>query len=452
MLIFAPLSEQTTKVMNIEKKQIDELNIELTINIAAEDYAPIRRKKLSERRRTAEFKGFRKGNVPMSLIERVYGEQCLGDAVNEIVSGQLESFVNDNGLRLIGEPLASEDQPEFEWKDGNDFSFKFDLATAPEVSFEVSKDDSVVYYTIKSTAEAKNEMKQNMLMQYGSLQEGEKAGENDYIIADIANEEHSVEGVYVALSSVAEIARPMFLGKKAGEKVTVNVNEAFENETDRASMLKVDKARLAELDPMFTFTVVNVKTFVAAESNQETWDKMFGEGTVTSEEQFEEKVEERIRANYTQESNSRFGNDVRKYFVEKAKVELPEAFLKRWLVQANEGKYTPEQVEQEFPGFIEDFKWQLVRGTLMKELGLKVEQKDIQEAAESYVAYQYAMYGMGNVPEDLIKGSARNVLEDENQVRRLEEQVEDNKTIATIREKAAVQNKKISLDKFRALK
>ena len=161
---------------------------------------------------------------------------------------------------------------------------------------------------------------------------------------------------------------------------------------------------------------------------------------------------ERIRANHTQEANYRFGGDVRKYFTEKAEIKLPEAFLKRWLVYANDGKYTPEEVEKEFPAFIEDFKWQLVRGYLMKKLGLKVEQKDLQEAAESYVAYQYAMYGMGNVPEDLIKSAARNVLEDENQMRRLEEQVEDNKTIAAVREKVTVQTKKISEDKFRALK
>ena len=138
--------------------------------------------------------------------------------------------------------------------------------------------------------------------------------------------------------------------------------------------------------------------------------------------------------------------------MEKADITLPEAFLKRWLVYANDGKYTPEDVEKEFPGFVEDFKWQLTRGYIMNKLGLKVEQKDIQEAAESYVAYQYAMYGMGNVPQELIRNSAKNVLEDENQVRRLEEQVEDNKTIGAIREKVTLQTKKISEDKFRALK
>ena len=438
--------------MNITKNQIDALNYQVTIDIAAADYAETLKKRLNEYRRRADIKGFRKGMAPMSLIQRLYGDQSLYEAVNSLVSNQLDTFIREEKVRVVGEPMPSEDQPQLEWKIGNDFTFKFDIAQTPELTFEVGADDKIPYYEINVTEDAKKAMKAQMLQQYGSLQEGEAAGENDYIIADIANEGHSVEGVYVSLQSVAEIARPMFVGKKAGEKITVNVNEAFENETDRASMLKVDKAKLATLDPMFTFTVVNVKTFVAAESNQETWDKMFGEGAVKSEEEFMEKVAERIRANHTQEANYRFGNDVRKYFMDKAEIKLPEEFLKRWLVYANDGKYTAEQVDKEFPSFLEDFKWQLVRGYMMQKFGLKVEQKDLQEAAESYAAYQYAMYGMGNVPEDLIKGAARNILEDENQVRRLEEQVEDNKTIAAVREKVSVQTKKISEDKFRALK
>ena len=438
--------------MNITKNQPDALNYQVTIDITPDDYAEALNARLKEYRRRADIKGFRKGMAPMSLIQRLYGDQSLYEAVNRLVSEQLDTFIRDEKIRVVGEPLPSEDQPQLEWKSGADFTFKFDIAQTPELNFEVGEGDKIPYYEINVTEDAKKAMKAQMLQQYGSLQEGTKAGENDYIIADIANEAHSAEGVYISVAHVAEIARPLFVGKKAGDKFTCDVSVAFENETDRASMLKVDKAKLAALDPVFNFTVVNVKTFKAAESNQETWNQMFGEGAVTSEEQFMEKVVEHIRANHTQEANYRFAADVRKYFVDKAAIELPEAFLKRWLVYANDGKYTPEDVEKEFPGFVEDFKWQLTRGYLMKKLGLRVEKADIEQAAESYVAYQYAMYGMGNVPQDLIKSSARNVLEDENQVRRLEEQVEDNKTIGTLREKVSLQTKKISEEKFRALK
>ena len=241
-------------------------------------------------------------------------------------------------------------------------------------------------------------------------------------------------------------------GRKAGDKFDLDVNAAFENETDRAAMLKVEKSQLAGLNPMFTFTIVNVKTFVAAEENQETYDKIFGKDVVTTPEQFEEKIEERIKGSHEQEANYRFGADVHKYFVEKAGLELPEAFLKRWLVYANDGKFTAEQVEKEFPGFIEDFKWQLVRGYLMQKFDLKVTREDLQAAAESFVAYQYAMYGMAGVPDNLIKSSAENILQDQNQYRRLEEQCEDNKAIARVREEVTLQHKKISQEKFRELK
>ena len=438
--------------MNIVKNQPDALNYQVSIEIAAADYQEPLRKRLNEYKRKADIKGFRKGMAPMGMIQRFYGDQALYESVNQMVGEALDNFIKGEKIRVVGEPLPSEDQPQLSWKAGEDFTFKFDIAQTPELNFEVGKEDKVPYYDINITAAEKKSTREQMLQQYGALQEGKKAGEQDYIVADIEGEGHKAEGVYVSISHVAEEARGAFIGKKAGDKFKVDVNAAFPNETDRAAMLKVDKAQLASLDPMFEFTVVNVKTFVAAEANQETWDKMFGEGTVTTEEQFDAKVEERIKASHEQEANYRFGNDVRKYFVEKAGLQLPEAFLKRWLVYVNDGKFSAEQVEKEFPGFVEDFKWQMVRGYIMGKFGLKVSHEDIQAAAESYVAYQYAMYGMAGVPENLIKSSAENMLQDQNQYRRLEEQCEDNMAIARVREEVTLQTKKISMDKFRELK
>ena len=438
--------------MNVSKNQPDALNYQVTIEISAADYSEPLRKRLNEYRRQADVKGFRRGTAPMSLIQRMYGDQALYDSVNRMVGESLDNFIKDEKIRIVGEPMPSEDQPQISWQAGEDFTFKFDIAQTPELNFTVGKEDKVPYYEINVTAAEKKAAREGMLQQYGSLQEGAKAGENDYIVADIANEGHKAEGVYISVSNVAEEARGAFVGRKAGDKFKVDVNAAFTNETDRAAMLKVDKARLAELDPMFEFTVVNVKTFVAAESNQETWNKMFGEGTVKSEEEFDAKVEEQVKASHEQEANYRFGADVRKYFVEKAALELPEAFLKRWLVYANEGKFSAEDVEKQFPGFLEDFRWQLVRGRIMQIFDLKVTREDLQAAAESYVAYQYAMYGMGGVPQNIIKSSAENLLQDQNQLRRLEEQCEDNKAIARVREEVTLQTKKISAEKFRELK
>lgn len=438
--------------MNIKKNQTDALNIELDIEIAAGDYAQIEKKKLNERRRTADFKGFRKGNVPMQLVQRVYGEHCLVEAVNEVVSDALDSFIKDNNLHILGQPMMSDRQEDIEWTSGNDFTFKYDIGLSPELDVTASKDDKIPFYEINVTKEAKAEFKKNLLSQYGQMEEGEATGEDDYIIADLDNGSHKAEGVYIALRSVAEGKKDLFLARKAGDSFEIDVNECFANETDRASMLKVKKEELASLEPVFKLTVINVKTFVPASESQETYDKIYGEGVVKSAEEFEAKIEEQLKANYDQEASYRFARDAREYFLKKADVKLPETFLKKWLYSVNEGKFTMEQVEKEFDAFLADFRWQMVRGKLMNQFGLKVEDKDIREAAEGYVAYQYAMYGMGNVPPQFIKEGAESMLKDERQLRNLEEQVEDNKTYAALRENVTLTTKKISLDKFRELK
>lgn len=438
--------------MNVEKQQIDALDWKVTLSVTPEDYEASRKRRLSERRRNADFKGFRKGNVPMALIERVYGEQALAEAVNEVISQGLNDFIKGEKLRVVGEPLASEDQPEIEWKAGNDFSFSFDVATTPELDFTVGKDDKLPYYNINITETARKEMKANMLRQFGALEEGDKAGEDDYVVADLSNESKKVEGAYISLRSVAGTAHTLFLGCKAGDKFDVNVNEAFENESDRAAMLKVKKEELPGIDPHFQVNIVNVKTFVAAKESQETYDKMFGEDKVHNSEEFDAAVTAQLENNYRQEADYRLEKDLRAYFLDKASIALPEAFLKRWLVYVNEGKFTPEQIDKEFDSFLGDFRWQMVRGYVMDKYGLKVEDKDIQEAAESFVSYQFMMYGMGNVPQEFIKEQINRVLADESQVRRLEESVEDRKVYSALRENVTLSSKKISLDKFRELK
>ena len=435
--------------MNISQNRIDDLNLELTLTITKEDYTDSLKKKLADFRKKAEIKGFRKGMVPMSLVEKMYGQNALVDAVNDVISEGLNNFVHENNLKVLGEPLPSEEHIQNEWVNGSEFTFKFDLAQNPEVSFELSKEDEVTYYTITVTEAAKNEMKDNLLKQYGSLEEGEAAKADDFIIVDFEQGDMKVEGTYVALRSVAEAARASFVGVKADDVLDVNVNEAFENETDRASMLKVGKEELATLDPMFKMTVKNVKTFVNAPLVEETFEKIFG---VKTEAEFDAKVEERIRAEYAQEAEFRFSKDAKTFLLEKADVTVAEKFLKRWIYVINEGKFTMEDIEKDWDLFIVDYKWQMVRGYLMEKYGVKVEEADLLASAKGFAAYQFAMYGMNNVPEEQLEAFAKNILSQEEQGRRILDQVENEKTFAAVREVVSLKKKKISVEKFRELK
>ena len=331
--------------MKLTKNQIDKLNIELTMNIEAADYAEIEKKKLNDCRRRADFKGFRKGNVPMSLVQRVYGPQVLADSINEVIGNGLQKFIDDEKLNILGEPLSSENQKEVEWKSGNDFEFVFDLGLRPEINVDVVAEDEIPHYSITVSAKEKADMAENLKKYYEKKKDGEPK----------------------------------------------------------------------------------------------------------SDEEIEKEVAERLKDNYKQESEWRLSKDIRNFYVQKAAVELPEAFLKRWLLHANE-KVNAEQLEQEFPAFLEDFKWQLVRNSLMKKFELQITADDIKDAAKAYVTYQYAMYGLGNLPEDMISEAVNNVLHDQSQVDRLAEQVEDQKVLEKIKGIASLKSKKISSEKFRELK
>lgn len=330
--------------MEIKANKPDELNIELTIKVAASDYAEGEKKKLNERRRNAEFKGFRKGMVPPTLIKKVYGAECLSDAVNDILGAQIQKYIEDNKLNILGEPLSSEKQEEIEWVSGNDFTFVFDLGLSPEINVDVVKEDTVNQYQVSVAAADKKSMIENLKKYYEEKKE---------------------------------------------EK---------------------------------------------------------------SDEDIEKEVTERLKEQLKQESDWRLAKDIRAFYVDKAGVRLPEDFLKRWLFVANKGKVSKEDVEKEFPGFVEDFKWQMVRGFLMKKFGFKIEQKDITDAAEAYVTYQYAMYGLGNVPAEMIKDAVNNVLADRRQVENLVEQVEDRKVLDKIKETISLKATKITSAKFRELK
>ncbi|MCF0163974.1 MAG: hypothetical protein HUJ92_01730, partial [Bacteroidales bacterium] len=318
--------------MQVKENIVDELNRSVTIIVEKADYAESKKKKLNDARRKAEIRGFRKGMAPMSLIEKLYGGSALGEAVQEVVTDSLNKYVDDNKLNLIGEALPNEEADKNDWENSEEFSFTFDMGICPEINATVSAEDHIQYHEVTVSAKAVEEYKENLLKQFGTMESGEAAKEDDFIVVDFAQGETVVTNAYVALRSIEDAdIKAKFIGIKVGDVLDVNVNDTFKNETDRAAMLKVKKEELADMDPIWKMTVKEVKTFVAAKAEQATFDKMYGEGVVTSEEEFDKKVKEQLKSEYAGESDYRFSKDARDYFVKKANISLPEGFIKRWL-------------------------------------------------------------------------------------------------------------------------
>ena len=438
--------------MQITEKRTDALNATLTVKLDKADWAEEKKKKLNSFRHKADIKGFRKGMAPMSLIERLYGGQAMAEVINTLVSDGISKHLEENKLRIIGEPLPSEKETDNDWENGESLTFEYDLGLYPEVKVDVAKEDSIPYYKVRVTEAAKADYKKNLLKQFGTLVDAKKLGADDFMTADFEQGDHKVEDTYVALRSMAnEDVKKSFIGIKPGEVRDVNVVETFANETDRASMLHLKKEELAAMDPVWKMTVKSIKTFKDAEENQETYDKIFGKDVVKNAEDFDKKIAERLADEYQGESDWRFGIDAREYMVKKANLELPEAFIKRWLLAANEGKFTAEDIEKDFDAFMKDFRWDIVRSEIMKAHDLKVTKEDMEREARAFVNYQYAMYGLPSMPEDQTKDAANRVLADEQQARRIYEKVENDLAIDYIKKTATLAKKSISLDKMREL-
>ncbi|MBR0501121.1 MAG: trigger factor [Bacteroidales bacterium] len=437
--------------MKVTKNQIDDLNMTVNIALGKDDWTEPRKKKLNEYRRNADIRGFRRGMAPMSLIERIHGGQALAEVVNTLVTDELNKFIEENKLNVLGEPLPSEKQSDNDWDNPDTFSFDFDLAVAPELTVTVTSEDKIPFYTVNATPEAVADYRHGLLKQFGQLESAEVSGEDDFVIADFVSGEQKIEGAYVAMRSMSDEVKKDFVGLRKDDTREVDIVKSFPNEADRAAMFHVKKEELETLPVMWTMTVKDVKTFVDAPLTQATFDQIFGEGNCKDEAEFDAKVKERLQEEYSRESDYRFMIDAKEYLLNKAAIQLPDAFMKRWIKYANGDKFTMEQIEAEYDLFAKDFRWNMIRTKIMKDQDLKVAKEDLMKQAMSMASYQFAMYGMQNVPEEHLTRYAEQLLSDRQQADRILEKVEDDIALTWVRKTATIENKSVSLEEMREL-
>lgn len=435
--------------MKVEQVKVNDLSYELVVKIDKADAQEKKKKALNEYRKNAEIRGFRKGMAPMSLIEKMHGVQALVEGVNQLISEGINNHIAENKLNILGEPLPNEEkQKQIDWENDENYEFVFDIALSPKVEFTLDKNDKIVSYNVAVSEEAKNNYKSNMLKQFGKLENIEAvAGEEDFIIADLEQGETKIEGTYITLRQIeSKNNKKKFIGKKAGDSFEVDVHKTFSNETDRAALLKVKKEELANVEPMWKVTIKEVKTFVPAEQTQEIYDRMFGEGVVTDEAGFDAKVAERVAMEYKQEADFRFVLDAREYLLNKTNIELPEEFMKKWLFTINEGKFTMEDIEKDFALFCKDFRWQMISQYIMREQKMEITREEVLAVAKQMAKYQFAMYGLNDVPEEQLNQYAESILANEKEGRRIVEKTEQDKVIAYVKSVVTLDEKEISIE------
>ena len=448
--------------MNISFETPDKINGLMTIVLDEADYKEDVEKTLKDYRKKANVPGFRPGMVPMGLIKRQYGTAVKADAINKVVGEQLQQYIRDNKIQMLGEPLPSEQHEAQDLEKDSTFTFKFDIAVAPEFTCELSASDKIDYYNITVDDALIDRQVEMFASQMGSYVNADHFEGNDTIKGDLRELDengNTKEGGVTVDSAILmplyikdEEQKKLFDDAKPGDIITFNPRKAYaESDAEVAALLKISREEVAEHTGDFSYQVTEINHFQKHEVNQELFDGVYGKGNVADDQAFRDKIAEGLKAQLATDSDFRFIQDVRAYCEQKVgKLEYPDALLKRIMLANNKDK-GEEYVEKNYEASIKELTWHLIKEQLVAANGVKIGDDDVKAAAKEAARAQFAQYGMNNVPEEYLDNYAGEMLKKADTVEPLVNRAIDRKLTEALKGVVSFNEKAISLDDFNKL-
>ncbi len=445
--------------MKISFENPDKVNGLLTLTVETADFQDRVEKTLKAYRKKASVPGFRPGMVPMGLIKKQYGEAVKAEEINKIIGEELYKYINDNKIKMLGEPMANEGQIPVDLATEAPYEFKFDIAVAPEFNVELSDNDTVDYYTIKVDDDLVNRQIDMFASRAGHYDKVEEYQANDMLKGDIRELDENgntkeggitVEGAVMMPEYIkVEDQKKLFENAKLGDIITFNPKKAYpENDVEVSSLLKITKEEAADVTADFSFQITEITRFVKAEINQELFDNVYGEGEIKDEETFRKKIAEGLSEQLANDGDYKFLVDVRKYLEDKVgSLTYPDALLKRIMLNKNKDK-GEEFVEKNYEQSIKELTWHLIREQLVEANDIKIDDNDLKETAMEAARAQFAQYGMTNVPEEYLENYANDMLKRKEFVDSLVDRSIDRKLTEALKKVVKLENKEATLDEF----
>lgn len=450
--------------MKITFENPDKVNGLMTIVVEEADYSQEVEKTLKDYRKRANIPGFRPGQVPMSLIKRQVGPQVKADSINKVLGEQLQKYIIDNKIQMLGQPMAAEGHEPVDLEKDAPYEFKFDIAVAPEFSIELTDKDKVAYYDITVDDKIIDQQVDMFTSRSGHYDKADvyDPNERDMLVGDLREldaEGNTLEGgIEVSEAKImpqfikVDDQRKLFDGAKPGDIITWNPREAYpENDYEVSSLLKIEKDKVAEHTGSFSYQITEISRFVKAEVNKDLFEGVYPGKGIETEQQFRDAIAEGLKAQFATDSDYKFLQDLRKYAEEKVgDLTFPEAILKRVMLQNNQDKGA-DFVEKNFDASIKELKWHLIREKLAEANGVKIEDADVTNAAKEMARAQFAQYGMNDVPEEYLENYAKEMLKKRETVDNLVERAIDHKLTLAVKDVVKLDKKSVTLDEFNKL-
>jgi trigger factor len=415
--------------MNITRNNVDALNAVVTVEVSKADYAEKVEKVLADYRKNASIPGFRKGAVPMSLIQKQYGKAVLLDEVNKLLQDNLNKYLVEEKLDILGNPLPKVTE-DFNW-DVEDYKFEFELGLAPEFTVDLTAKNDLVKYTIVADDKMLNDQVARIQKQYGKLIAKDVVEEGNDVSGVFANEEKAINNrTTLSLDVFADKkTAKAFIGKKVGDVVTLKTNGLFDDDHKLMDYLALGHDDVHGLDIEVTFTIDEVTTHEPAVLDQELFDKLFGSKVVTSVDELKAKIKEDAEKQFAQQADQKFLNDVTEFLIGSTKFDLPAEFLKKWIQSAGENPLSAEEAEAEFTKSENGLRYQLIEGKIITENGLQITFEDLKAYTSELIKKQMAQFGQMDPSDEDVQGIVARVMSNQDEVRRLSEQVMNEKML-----------------------
>jgi len=444
--------------MQITQEKIDEKNALLKIKVEPTDYNDKYNDALKRARKQVQMPGFRPGKIPMGVIKSRYGKSLLAEEMNQVLNQSIQSYISEQNLKILGSPMPKEDHVDNgNWDNPGDFEFVYELGLAPKLDVKISKKDKFEYNTIKIDKKLVDDEVNRIARRYGKVEDVEKAGENDMLVGDFVELNEGGEivpgGVMnqstVSLEFIDKDLAKKFHGLKVGDEVNVQPSLLAKDNDDLGRMLGLSGEALANSGDNYKFIVREVKRMEPAELNEEFFNKTFGEDSdVKTEKDFREKVSADLEKHFVSDSDRLFKRDISKAMIEKYNPDLPDEFLKRWIRLSNEKPVTAEEVEKDYAEYRKSLQWQLIFNELVSQDAITVSQDDVIQKTKELLVGNYAQYGMPAPEDKELEESAKRVLGNQEEARKIYDMLYDEKLISYVKETATVKDKEVSFDKF----
>ncbi|WP_417786107.1 trigger factor [Tenacibaculum sp.] len=434
--------------MNITKENVDALNAVVKVDIVAEDYQDKVTKVLNDYRKTANIPGFRKGHVPMGMVKKQYGKSIMIDEVNKLLQESLNKFLVEEKLDILGNPLPRV-QEDFNW-DADKFSFEFELGLAPEFDVNLQPKNKVTQYNIVATDELIEKEVENIQSRYGKMSAKDEVAEETNVTGTFVNEEKEINKK--STISVKDIKGKTnlkkFVGAKVGDVLELKTKNLFEDEHKLQGALGVSHDEVHDLDIPVTFTIEEITEIEPAELDQELFDKLFADGSVKTVTELKEKIKEDAEKQFQQQADQQLLNAITENLVDNTKFDLPVEFLQKWLQTAGEKELTAEQAVEEYNKSEKGLRYQLIEGKIMKDNDIKLDYAELVDYAKGFIRAQMAQFGNMNPEEKELEDIAGRILQNQDEARRLQEQLISQKLLAFYKENMSFDTKEVSYEDF----